>query len=69
MRTERLKRIKAVFTAWCGKRNEVYTKFLGDGDVFTNGDVLKANVYTVMGIIVIFSSERIVEIIVKNFLF
>ena len=47
----------------------MYTKLLGDGDVFTNGDVLKANVYTVMGIIAIFSSERIVEIIVKNFLF
>ena len=32
------------FKNWCGKENKLFTAYLGDGDTFTNGEVLAVHI-------------------------
>ncbi len=66
--TKQIRNIKASFLGWCGKRNDFYTNLLGDGDTFTNGEVIRVNAYAAVGIAVILSAEALVELFIKNIL-
>lgn len=63
-----LKHMKTNFSTWCAKRNELYSNILGEGDTFTNGDVVKANIYTVLGIAAIIFADKAVELLIRNFI-
>lgn len=41
--TGKNKEMKKRFLHWCARRNDFYTEILGDGDKFTNGEVVMAN--------------------------
>lgn len=49
------------FKNWCGKENKLFTAYLGDGDTFTNGEVLAAHVGIAVGLPVIFIVTSFIE--------
>lgn len=56
-----LKRLHENFKNWCGKENKLFTAYLGDGDTFTNGEVLAAHVGMAVGLPVIFIVTSFIE--------
>lgn len=49
------------FKNWCGKENRLFTDYLGDGDTFTNGEVLAAHIGMAVGLPVIFIVTSFIE--------
>ena len=49
------------FKNWCGKENKLFTAYLGDGDTFTNGEVLAAHASMAVGLPVIFIVTAFIE--------
>lgn len=56
-----LKRLHENFKNWCGKENKLFTAYLGDGDTFTNGEVLAAHASMAVGLPVIFIVTSFIE--------
>lgn len=56
-----LKALHKKFNNWCGKENRLFTAYLGDGDTFTNGEVLAAHVGMAVGLPVIFIVTSFIE--------
>lgn len=53
--------MKKRFTAWCAKKNRFFSDKLGDGDQFTNGEVLAVHTGLLIGIPVIFAAQALIE--------
>lgn len=53
--------MKKRFATWCAKENRFFTDKLGDGDQFTNGEVLAAHVGMAVGLPVIFIVTSFIE--------
>jgi hypothetical protein len=49
------------FKTWCAKENHFFTQMLGDGDTFTNSEVLLTHIVILIGLPVIFASQAIIE--------
>ena len=53
--------MKKEFIAWCAKKNDFFTDKIGDGDTYTNGEVLLTHIVILIGLPVIFASQAIIE--------
>ena len=49
------------FKTWCAKENHFFTQMLGDGDTFTNGEVLLTHIVILIGLPAIFALQAIIE--------
>ncbi len=53
--------MKKRFATWCAKKNRFFSDKLGDGDQFTNGEVLAAHMILILFIPAIFAAQALIE--------
>jgi hypothetical protein len=53
--------MKKKFITWCSKKNDFFTDNIGDGDQFTNGEVLATHIGTFILFTVIFAAQALIE--------
>ena len=52
---------KMKFKAWCAKENRLFTDKFGEGEHFTNGEVLEVHVAIIIGVPAIFAAQALIE--------
>lgn len=53
--------MKKKFIKWCSKKNVFFTDNIGDGDQFTNGEVLAAHIGTIVFLTAIFAAQALIQ--------